>query len=164
VLDDEDVELADLRPRASRRRAAQRGRTPGGVPTLPRGQPRPIGEELRVAVLFTDLRGFTTFTQALLPYDVIHELQRHLHQVTRAVQRHDGVVTSYMGDGVMALFVPAMDRRRAYVRHGPGSRCSCKPTAGAASSTSSTGAPSTSTSGCIAARRLSARSGAAHHC
>jgi adenylate cyclase len=106
VLDDEDVELAELRPRASRRRAAQRRRTPARVPTLPRRQPRPIGEELRVAVLFADLRGFTTFTQALLPYDVIHELQRHLHQVTRAVQRHDGVVTSYMGDGVMALFCP----------------------------------------------------------
>ena len=42
----------------------------------------------------------------MLPYDVIHELQRHLHGVTRAVERQGGVVTSYMGDGVMALFLP----------------------------------------------------------
>ena len=106
VLDEEDVELADLRraPGVDEGRVAG-GRTPG-IATLPSSRPRPIGEEVRVAVLFADLRGFTTFSQALLPYDVIHELQRHLQQVTRAVQRHGGVVTSYMGDGVMALFCP----------------------------------------------------------
>jgi adenylate cyclase len=106
VLDDEDVELADLRPRARRRRRAKRRRAHTGTATPPSTGPRPIGEELLVAVLFADIRGFTTFSQALLPYDVIHELQRHLHQVTQAVQRHGGVVTSYLGDGVMALFCP----------------------------------------------------------
>ena len=106
VLDDDDAELAELRPRARHPRAARRRRAHTGIATLPSSRPRPIGEELRVAVLFADLRGFTTFSQALLPYDVIHELRRHLQQVTRAVQRHGGEVTSYMGDGVMALFCP----------------------------------------------------------
>jgi adenylate cyclase len=107
VLDDDDIELADLRPPARRRRAARRSRVDTEVATLPRSRRlRPIGEELRVAVLFADLRGFTAFSQALLPYDVMHELQRHVHHVTRAVSRHCGVVTSYMGDGVMALFCP----------------------------------------------------------
>jgi ferredoxin len=106
VLDDEDVELADLRPAASSRRAAQHRRAHTTRATPPHSRPRPIGEELRVAVLFADLRGFTTFSQALLPYDVIHELQRHFQGVTRAVSRQTGIVTSYMGDGVMALFCP----------------------------------------------------------
>jgi adenylate cyclase len=106
VLDDDDVDLADLRPRARRRRAAPRRRSHNGTAMQPRSRPRPVGEELRVAVLFADIRGFTTFSQAMLPYDVIHELQRHLQHVTRAVQRHGGVVTSYMGDGVMAMFCP----------------------------------------------------------
>jgi class 3 adenylate cyclase len=74
------------------------------TPTRSKGTP--IGDELPVAVLFADIRGFTPFSQAVLPYDVIHELQRHLHRVTRAVERQGGVVTSYMGDGVMALFLP----------------------------------------------------------
>ena len=102
VLDDDDAELAELRPRARHPRAS----TTHPI-TLPSSRPRAIGEQVRVAVLFADLRGFTTFSQALLPYDVIHELQRHLQQVTRAVQRHGGEVTSYMGDGVMALFCPS---------------------------------------------------------
>jgi adenylate cyclase len=106
VLDDDDVELADLRPGAGRRPGTKRRRSRTTVATLAPIRLRPIGEELPVAVLFADIRGFTAFSQALLPYDVIHELQRHFHQVTRAVQRHGGVVTSYMGDGVMALFCP----------------------------------------------------------
>jgi adenylate cyclase len=105
VLDNEDIELADLRrrngPRAGRRR---RGVT--ATTAASRSKVHAIGDELPVAVLFADIRGFTPFSQAVLPYDVIHELQRHVHSVTRAVQHQGGVVTSYMGDGVMALFLP----------------------------------------------------------
>lgn len=106
VLDNEDIELADLRGRGGRPSGPRRRRlsTPG-VASAANGA-APIGEELHVAVLFADIRGFTPFSQALLPYDVIHELQRHVQQVTRAVASHGGVVTSYMGDGVMALFLP----------------------------------------------------------
>jgi adenylate cyclase len=107
VLDDDDVELADLRPPARPRRAPRHTRELADAAAPLGRRPRPIGEQLRVAVLFADLRGFSAFSDALLPYDVIHELQRHLQQVTRAVGRHGGVVTSYMGDGVMALFCPA---------------------------------------------------------
>jgi adenylate cyclase len=109
VLDNDDIELADLRRRKARRGFGWRRRTLAGGAKPWRSQPRPIGEELRVAALFADIRGFTAFSEALLPYDVIHELQRHLQQVTRVVERHGGVVTSYMGDGVMALFFPGRD-------------------------------------------------------
>lgn len=105
VLDNEDIELADLRRRTGRPGGPRRRRT-SASPTPMRGKAHPIGDELPVAVLFADIRGFTPFSQAVLPYDVIHELQRHLHSVTRAVERQGGVVTSYMGDGVMALFLP----------------------------------------------------------
>ncbi|HZB42310.1 MAG TPA: adenylate/guanylate cyclase domain-containing protein [Ilumatobacter sp.] len=106
VLDNEDVELADLRGRPGRVRGPRRRRAPT-TDAAPIGTgARPLGEELPVAVLFADIRGFTPFSQAVLPYDVIHELQRHLQSVTRAVERQGGVVTSYMGDGVMALFLP----------------------------------------------------------
>jgi adenylate cyclase len=104
VLDEQDIELADLRRRTGRGSGPRRRRMALATPTRSKGTP--IGDELPVAVLFADIRGFTPFSQAVLPYDVIHELQRHLHRVTRAVERQGGVVTSYMGDGVMALFLP----------------------------------------------------------
>lgn len=104
VLDEGDVELADIRPRAGRRMARGSARWRFGGLGARRALPLPIGHEVRVAVLFADIRGFTTFAEALLPYDVLHVLQRHLRSVTGSVERHGGVVTSYMGDGIMALF------------------------------------------------------------
>jgi adenylate cyclase len=101
VLDDTDRELADIRPR-SRGPARGPGRWIFGGRRV---RPRPIGQDIRAAVLFADIRGFTAFADAL-PYDVLHVLQRHLRDVTGAVERHGGVVTSYMGDGIMALFGP----------------------------------------------------------
>ncbi len=110
VLDDNDVELADIRTGVVRRNV--RGITAwafGGV-ARHRARPRAIGEEQHVAVLFADIRGFTGFSEALLPYDVIHVLERHLRLATRVVERHGGVVTSFMGDGLMALFRPGQGR------------------------------------------------------
>ncbi len=105
VVDDHDVDLADIRPQFRRRawgplRWAFGNRGPRW--TLP----QPIGEQVDAAILFADIRGFTSFAEALLPYDVIHVLQRHVRQLNRTIERHGGVVTSYMGDGVMALFRP----------------------------------------------------------
>ena len=103
VLDERDVELADVRQRPRR---GSRRRWLGTRKDWRRGQlrARPLGDELPVAVMFADIRGFTAFAEAVLPYDVIHVLQRQLRDVTEAIERHGGVVTSYLGDGVMALF------------------------------------------------------------
>jgi adenylate cyclase len=110
VLDDDDVDLADIRTGFIRRHV--RGATAwafGGV-ARHRTRPQAIGEEQHVAVLFADIRGFTGFAEALLPYDVIHVLERHLRLATKTVERHGGVVTSFMGDGLMALFRPGPRR------------------------------------------------------
>jgi adenylate cyclase len=115
VLDDQDAELADIRPRL-RRRARGPARWAFTGVAARRTRPRPLGDEVHAAILFADIRGFTGFAEALLPYDVIHVLQRHVGLVTRAVERHGGTVTSYMGDGVMALFVPGRDGHRASLR------------------------------------------------
>ncbi len=83
VLDPEDVELTDLRRSSGRRR---------------------VGEEKHVAVLFADIRGFTAFAETHLAYDVIHILRRLFRDMARVVDEHGGVVTTFMGDGFMALF------------------------------------------------------------
>jgi adenylate cyclase len=62
------------------------------------------GAELRVAILFSDIRGFTPFSEALLPYDVIHVLNRHFEAMGRAIVAEGGFINNYMGDGLMALF------------------------------------------------------------
>lgn len=64
----------------------------------------PMGEEIRVAILFSDIRGFTPFSEALLPYDVIHVLNRYFETVGTAIVTEGGFINNYMGDGFMALF------------------------------------------------------------
>jgi adenylate cyclase len=63
-----------------------------------------IGEEKHVVVMFTDIRGFTTFSEALPPYDVIHVLNRYFQQMGRVITRNGGYIDNYIGDGIMALF------------------------------------------------------------
>ncbi len=110
--------------------------------------------------MFADIRGFTGFVEAVLPYDVIHVLQRQLRDVTSAIERYGGVVTSYMGDGVMALF-----RHDDPSSTGPASRRAVRAgleiladaDAADPASRNCTAGPSTSTSASTSGRRSSAR-------
>ncbi len=62
------------------------------------------GEEKKLAILFSDIAGFTAFAEGLPPYDVIHTLNRYYHLVGDIVRRHGGTINNYAGDGFMALF------------------------------------------------------------
>jgi len=66
--------------------------------------PLSVGEEKKIAILFADIRGFTTFAEALPPYDVIHVLNRYFASMDREVRQHSGFINNYMGDGLLALF------------------------------------------------------------
>ncbi|MBM0740781.1 adenylate/guanylate cyclase domain-containing protein [Phormidium sp. CLA17] len=66
--------------------------------------PSLLGQEKHVAILFADIRGFTTFSEALLPYDVIYVLNRYFQRMAEVINRYGGTINVYMGDGFMALF------------------------------------------------------------
>jgi adenylate cyclase len=82
VIDPRDEAMAD-----------QRLRDPGGV-----------GEQADVAVLVADLRNFTAFSEALVPYDVIHVLNRFFELSDEVVAGEGGRIATYLGDGFMAVF------------------------------------------------------------
>ena len=62
------------------------------------------GQELEIAVLFADLRGFTRLAEGKLPYDVVFFLNRYFEAAGGAVAEAGGIANQYTGDGVMALF------------------------------------------------------------
>jgi adenylate cyclase len=68
------------------------------------GELRLGGEEVFGTVMFTDLRGFTTFSEALDAPQVIGLLNRYLSEMSEAVLAHGGTLVSYTGDGMMAVF------------------------------------------------------------
>ena len=68
------------------------------------GDPRLGGERMDATVLFSDLRGFTSFAEARDPEQVIEVLNRYLTAMSDAILDHDGTLVAYMGDGIMAVF------------------------------------------------------------
>lgn len=57
-----------------------------------------------VAVLFSDLRGFTRYSEDLEPTELVQQLNEYLDAMVAAINKHEGVVDKYMGDGIMAVF------------------------------------------------------------
>jgi adenylate cyclase len=84
VLDDSDIALTNALLK-------------GPAPEAP-------GVERSLAVLFADIRGFTSMSEALPPYDVVHILNRYFLQMGRVIGENAGIINNYMGDGFMALF------------------------------------------------------------
>ena len=62
------------------------------------------GETVVGTVMFTDLRGFTTFAERLDAQQVIGVLNRYLTEMSDAILMHGGTLVSYSGDGIMAVF------------------------------------------------------------
>lgn len=62
------------------------------------------GQEREIAILFADLRGFTTLAEHKLPYDVVFILNRYFAAMGEAVESSGGRLDKFIGDGVMALF------------------------------------------------------------
>jgi len=63
-----------------------------------------VGAEKHVFIMFVDIRKFTPFAEALLPYDVIHILHRFFYFMNDVISKYGGYIDNYLGDGFMALF------------------------------------------------------------
>jgi class 3 adenylate cyclase len=55
-------------------------------------------------VMFTDLRGFTAFTEKRTPEVVINALNRYFDETSDAILEHGGTLVAYRGDGFLAAF------------------------------------------------------------
>ena len=80
------------------------------------------GQEQEIAILFADLRGFTTIAEHELPYDVVFVLNRYFGRWAGG-RESGGHVDKFIGDGVMALFgiegEPAKAAGRRWPRRAP---------------------------------------------
>ncbi|MGF9694605.1 adenylate/guanylate cyclase domain-containing protein [Rhizobium sp. 0TCS1.26] len=62
------------------------------------------GREREIAVLFCDIRNFTSLSEARLPFDIVFLLNRYFAVVGHAVEASGGRIDKFIGDGAMALF------------------------------------------------------------
>jgi adenylate cyclase len=77
----------------------------------------PGGAEVELTVLFADVRGSTALAEQATPAAFSELLADFYRLVTDAVQAESGVIDKFLGDGVMALFIPSFTDG-THARHG----------------------------------------------
>lgn len=58
----------------------------------------------RLAFMFADLRGFTSWSERTDPGEVLAVLNRYYATVTPLIHRHGGTIDNFRGDGIMVMF------------------------------------------------------------
>lgn len=67
-----------------------------GIPTS--------GENKEVTVLFADLVGYTALAERVEPTVLVEILNGYFERMSRAIKEHGGHVSTFLGDGILALF------------------------------------------------------------
>ena len=68
------------------------------------------GDKKNLTVLFSDIRGFTSFSETMTPEQLVHLLNEYLTAMTDIVFKYDGLLDKYMGDAIMAVYGAPLDQ------------------------------------------------------
>lgn len=73
-----------------------------------------VGEDRILALLFSDIRGFTTISERMRPNEVVESLNAYFELMVDIIMSNHGVVDKYMGDAIMAFYgAPERTRHEA---------------------------------------------------
>ena len=62
------------------------------------------GEQLDAALLFCDIRRFTTIAERLTPKEVVHFLNVYYSKMSEVIKNHNGVINQFDGDEIFVSF------------------------------------------------------------
>ena len=67
------------------------------------------GETKEMTVFFSDIRGFTSFSESMTPEDLVKLLNRYFTPMAHIVRENEGMLDKYIGDAIMAFFNAPID-------------------------------------------------------
>ncbi len=63
-----------------------------------------VGDSRVVSILFSDIRGFTTISESMMPDDLVSNLNRYFSYMVDVIMNRKGIIDKYIGDAIMAFF------------------------------------------------------------
>lgn len=61
-------------------------------------------EQVELTVLFSDIRGFTTFAESMEPQALLEVLNSYFEVLSEPIHAADGFIDKFIGDAIMAIF------------------------------------------------------------
>ena len=62
------------------------------------------GQKYFMSVYFSDIRGFTAFSEKMDPMELSELLNKYFTPMSAIITRHQGTIDKYIGDAIMAMF------------------------------------------------------------
>lgn len=62
------------------------------------------GKKRMLTIMMSDLRGFTAMSEQMEPQSLIAMLNHYLGEMTDVIQRYNGTIIEFIGDGILAIF------------------------------------------------------------
>jgi len=63
-----------------------------------------VGDNRDLAILFSDIRSFTTISEGLAPDELVKSLNRYFSGQVDIIMNRNGIVDKYIGDAIMAIW------------------------------------------------------------
>ncbi|MDR3139879.1 MAG: adenylate/guanylate cyclase domain-containing protein [Treponema sp.] len=63
-----------------------------------------VGDNRELVILFSDIRGFTTISEAMPPDELVNSLNRYFSGQVDIIMNRNGIVDKYIGDAIMAFW------------------------------------------------------------
>ena len=80
------------------------------------GRVSPRATRVEGAVLFSDIRNFTTMTEQKEPEEIVQMLNEFMTEAETVVVKHGGTIEKFIGDAIMVVFLPALGSAAPTVR------------------------------------------------
>ena len=63
-----------------------------------------VGEDRILAILFSDIRSFTTISESMRPDEMVESLNHYFEAMVDIITARNGIVDKYIGDAIMAFY------------------------------------------------------------